>query len=191
MSVAQEAPAPSSCLNSQWTNIWAKPSFPLVWRGAPLLPLTASACHGLAVHPQCPPPVPSVPCSPLNPAIPHLSPRCPVSRCPVPARNALTPDPPFQNGLTPLHVAAHYDNQKVALLLLEKGASPHATAKVSPPAMRGAEGSRPRGSAAGLLLTVQRQRWRKKCVFSPGIRGVSTRRIHFRFRSGIVVSLRR
>jgi len=28
-------------------------------------------------------------------------------------------------------VAAHYDNQKVALLLLEKGASPHATAKVS------------------------------------------------------------
>ncbi|KTG35190.1 hypothetical protein cypCar_00030188, partial [Cyprinus carpio] len=34
-----------------------------------------------------------------------------------------------QNGLTPLHVAAHYDNQKVALLLLDKGASPHATAK--------------------------------------------------------------
>lgn len=28
-------------------------------------------------------------------------------------------------------MAAHYDNQKVALLLLEKGASPHATAKVS------------------------------------------------------------
>lgn len=38
----------------------------------------------------------------------------------------------MQNGLTPLHVAAHYDNQKVALLLLEKGASPHATAKVRP-----------------------------------------------------------
>ncbi|KAK0151205.1 Ankyrin-2 [Merluccius polli] len=37
---------------------------------------------------------------------------------------------PFQNGLTPLHVAAHYDNQQVALLLLDKGASPHATAKV-------------------------------------------------------------
>lgn len=36
----------------------------------------------------------------------------------------------LQNGLTPLHVAAHYDNQDVALLLLEKGASPHATAKV-------------------------------------------------------------
>lgn len=35
-----------------------------------------------------------------------------------------------QNGLTPLHVAAHYDNQEVALLLLEKEASPHATAKV-------------------------------------------------------------
>ncbi|XP_052358206.1 LOW QUALITY PROTEIN: ankyrin-2-like, partial [Oncorhynchus keta] len=33
------------------------------------------------------------------------------------------------NGLTPLHVAAHYDNQQVALLLLDKGASPHATAK--------------------------------------------------------------
>ncbi|KAM3838125.1 ankyrin-2-like, partial [Diretmus argenteus] len=33
------------------------------------------------------------------------------------------------NGLTPLHVAAHYDNQKVALLLLDKGASPHTMAK--------------------------------------------------------------
>uniref|UniRef100_A0A286XZN2 Ankyrin 3 n=1 Tax=Cavia porcellus TaxID=10141 RepID=A0A286XZN2_CAVPO len=35
----------------------------------------------------------------------------------------------FQSGLTPLHVAAHYDNQKVALLLLDQGASPHAAAK--------------------------------------------------------------
>lgn len=35
-----------------------------------------------------------------------------------------------QSGLTPLHVAAHYDNQKVALLLLDQGASPHAPAKV-------------------------------------------------------------
>lgn len=35
-----------------------------------------------------------------------------------------------QTGLTPLHVAAHYDNQKVALLLLKQGASPHAAAKV-------------------------------------------------------------
>lgn len=35
-----------------------------------------------------------------------------------------------QYGLTPLHVAAHYDNQQVAMLLLDKGASPHATAKV-------------------------------------------------------------
>lgn len=42
----------------------------------------------------------------------------------------LEPEHPSQNGLTALHVAAHYDNQKVALLLLEKGASPHATAKV-------------------------------------------------------------
>lgn len=38
----------------------------------------------------------------------------------------------MQNGLTPLHVAAHYDNQEVALLLLDKGASPHVTAKVRP-----------------------------------------------------------
>lgn len=37
----------------------------------------------------------------------------------------------FQSGLTPLHVAAHYDNQRVALLLLDQGASPHAAAKVS------------------------------------------------------------
>lgn len=36
----------------------------------------------------------------------------------------------IQSGLTPLHVAAHYDNQKVALLLLNQGASPHAAAKV-------------------------------------------------------------
>lgn len=35
-----------------------------------------------------------------------------------------------QSGLTPLHVAAHYDNQKVALLLLNQGASPHVAAKV-------------------------------------------------------------
>ncbi len=35
-----------------------------------------------------------------------------------------------QYGLTPLHVAAHYDNQQVAMMLLDKGASPNATAKV-------------------------------------------------------------
>ncbi|KAG5266413.1 hypothetical protein AALO_G00231780 [Alosa alosa] len=34
-----------------------------------------------------------------------------------------------KTGLTPLHVAAHYDNQRVALLLLDQGASPHAAAK--------------------------------------------------------------
>lgn len=34
-----------------------------------------------------------------------------------------------KNGVTPLHVASHYDHQNVALLLLNKGASPHATAK--------------------------------------------------------------
>lgn len=31
--------------------------------------------------------------------------------------------------MTPLHVAAHYNNDKVALLLLESGASAHAAAK--------------------------------------------------------------
>lgn len=35
-----------------------------------------------------------------------------------------------QNGLTPLHVATHYDNQPVALLLLECGAAPQASGKV-------------------------------------------------------------
>jgi ankyrin len=35
----------------------------------------------------------------------------------------------LQNGVTPLHVASHYDHQNMALLLLDKGASPHATAK--------------------------------------------------------------
>lgn len=35
----------------------------------------------------------------------------------------------MQNGVTPLHVASHYDHQNVALLLLDKGASPHAMAK--------------------------------------------------------------
>lgn len=39
----------------------------------------------------------------------------------------------LQSGLTPLHVAAHYDNQRVALLLLDQGASPHSAAKVSTP----------------------------------------------------------
>uniref|UniRef100_A0A8C2A715 Ankyrin 3 n=1 Tax=Cyprinus carpio TaxID=7962 RepID=A0A8C2A715_CYPCA len=39
------------------------------------------------------------------------------------------PDAAGKSGLTPLHVAAHYDNQKVALLLLDQGASPHAAAK--------------------------------------------------------------
>ncbi|TMS22533.1 Ankyrin-3 [Larimichthys crocea] len=39
------------------------------------------------------------------------------------------PDAAGKSGLTPLHVAAHYDNQKVALLLLDQGASPHAPAK--------------------------------------------------------------
>lgn len=34
-----------------------------------------------------------------------------------------------KNGVTPLHVASHYDHQNVALLLLNKGASPHSTAK--------------------------------------------------------------
>lgn len=36
-----------------------------------------------------------------------------------------------KNGVTPLHVASHYDHQNVALLLLDKGASPHATGKIS------------------------------------------------------------
>lgn len=73
-----------------------------------------------------------------QPLIPFPAVSRPAPRPSLP--QALTPCPPFQNGLTPLHVAAHYDNQKVALLLLEKGASPHATAKVSPPAMRAAWG---------------------------------------------------
>lgn len=62
------------------------------------------------------------------------------------------PCPPFQNGLTPLHVAAHYDNQKVALLLLEKGASPHATAKVSPP--WGQPGGRPPRHGRGSIYLL-------------------------------------
>lgn len=114
--------------------------------GTLLLPTNSLpyACHGLAVHPYSPSRASSVPCSPLDPCTPRTSAPNPVSRG-VPSRSpslpqALTPCPPFQNGLTPLHVAAHYDNQKVALLLLEKGASPHATAKVSPPAMRAAWG---------------------------------------------------
>ena len=35
-----------------------------------------------------------------------------------------------KNGVTPLHVAVHYDNTPLAALLLDRGASPHAAAKV-------------------------------------------------------------
>jgi hypothetical protein len=35
-----------------------------------------------------------------------------------------------QHGMTPLHVASHYDHVKVALLLLNKDASKYATTKV-------------------------------------------------------------
>jgi len=35
-----------------------------------------------------------------------------------------------KNGLTPLHVAAHYDNYNVARLLLQHHASPNSTAQV-------------------------------------------------------------
>lgn len=134
--------------------------------GALLLPtnsqLPATALLSIPTTLLC---VPSVPCIPRTP--PSISPDSLPSHFPfLPSRNALTPDPPFQNGLTPLHVAAHYDNQKVALLLLEKGASPHATAKVSPPARHegSLRGAGP-GAASRLFIGVQRQQWRKKCVF--------------------------
>uniref|UniRef100_A0A3P9QCS6 Uncharacterized protein n=1 Tax=Poecilia reticulata TaxID=8081 RepID=A0A3P9QCS6_POERE len=58
----------------------------------------------------------------------HIASRLGKTEIPLLNPHALT-IPPQQNGLTPLHVAAHYDNQKVALLLLDKGASPHAMAK--------------------------------------------------------------
>lgn len=48
-----------------------------------------------------------------------------------------------QSGLTPLHVAAHYDNQRVALLLLDQGASPHSAAKVSTQTHLSQRSSRP------------------------------------------------
>ena len=36
-----------------------------------------------------------------------------------------------KNGLTPLHVASHYDNRDVILLLMQHSASTHAVAKVT------------------------------------------------------------
>jgi ankyrin repeat protein len=36
-----------------------------------------------------------------------------------------------KNGLTPLHVAAHYNHPSMVKLLLDQRASPHSTAKVS------------------------------------------------------------
>lgn len=41
------------------------------------------------------------------------------------------PDVQGKNGLTPLHVATHYNHVNVAQLLLENKADPHASAKVS------------------------------------------------------------
>ena len=41
------------------------------------------------------------------------------------------PDVQGKNGLTPLHVATHYNHVNVALLLLNNKASPHSVAKVS------------------------------------------------------------
>lgn len=166
VSWAQEARVPSSYLNSQWINIGPKPHHPLVWVmkvsgchcGSPgaLLPPTNSTCLPCSCCPSpLPLPRPLCPLQPPNPSIPpHPGPLRPVS--PV-SRNALTPSPPLQNGLTPLHVAAHYDNQKVALLLLEKGASPHATAKVSQPARHeGSPGGAGPGTASGPFITAQR-----------------------------------
>ena len=40
-----------------------------------------------------------------------------------------TVDAVGKNGVTPLHVAVHYDNTALAMLMLERGASPHAAAK--------------------------------------------------------------
>lgn len=36
----------------------------------------------------------------------------------------------LQHGLTPLHVATHYDKEKVAIFLLDNEANPHIQAKV-------------------------------------------------------------
>lgn len=41
------------------------------------------------------------------------------------------PDVQGKNGLTPLHVATHYNHVNIAQLLLENRANPHASAKVS------------------------------------------------------------
>ena len=38
----------------------------------------------------------------------------------------------LQHGLTPLHVATHYNNDKVATFLLDNNADPNAQAKVKP-----------------------------------------------------------
>ena len=37
----------------------------------------------------------------------------------------------FQSGFTPLHIAAHYGNQNVGALLIEKGADTNFKARVS------------------------------------------------------------
>lgn len=144
---AKAPPSPDVGDESQWLPLWFACS---------LLPPTNSTC--LPCH-CCPSPLPLprplCPLQPPNPSIPpQPGPLRPVS--PV-SRNALTPSPPLQNGLTPLHVAAHYDNQKVALLLLEKGASPHATAKVSQPARHeGSPGGAGPGTASGPFIAAQR-----------------------------------
>jgi len=41
-----------------------------------------------------------------------------------------SPNAEGKNGLTPLHVATHYNSVEVAQLLMEHKANPHAAAKV-------------------------------------------------------------
>lgn len=53
-----------------------------------------------------------------------------MTRCNIMFQNDHNPDVTSKSGFTPLHIAAHYGNEAIANLLLNKGADVNYSAKV-------------------------------------------------------------
>lgn len=61
----------------------------------------------------------------------NLSSRCIVSSSLLSLQNDHNPDVTSKSGFTPLHIAAHYGNDRIASLLYDRGADVNFAAKVS------------------------------------------------------------